>query len=124
MRKSAALFSGVLVVIALVAPAFAKTETITGQLVDLACFGLNKEDAGNAHKGKGYICGQACAREGFPVGLVTSDGKVYEVKGDLAANSNAKLVPHIAQRVTITGDVSEQDGVVFIRASDLMATKN
>jgi hypothetical protein len=30
---------------------------------------------------------------GRPVALLTSDGKVYSVTGDLAADKNAKLVP-------------------------------
>lgn len=119
MRKSAAIISSALLLAASVAPMFAATKTVTGKLVDLACYGVNKENTENAHKGKGFICGQACAREGFPVGLLTTDGKVYQVTGDLAAHSNAKLVPHIAQTVTITGDVSEKGNVSMIAASEL-----
>jgi hypothetical protein len=119
MRKSVALLCGALFVIVFATSALAKTETITGKLVDLSCYAVNKEQTGNAHKGKGLICGQACAREGFPVGLLTADGKVYQVTGELAAHENAKLVPHIAQTVTITGDVSEKDGLAVIAASEL-----
>src|SRR6202050_5873543 len=117
MYKTAALLGGAFLLVSFAAPVFA--ETVTGQLVDLACYGVNKENTGNAHKGKGLICGQACAREGFPVGLVATDGKVYQVTGELAAHANAKLIPHIAQTVTITGDVSEKGGTNLIVASDL-----
>src|ERR1700733_16213061 len=79
MHKTVALLGGAFLLVSFAAPALAETKTVTGQLVDLACYGVNKENTGNAHKGKGLICGQACAREGFPVGLVTTDGKVYQV---------------------------------------------
>ena len=118
MRKSAAVLAGALV-LAFVAPAFAKTETVTGQLIDLLCYSQNSENTGNAHRNKGYVCAQACAREGFPVAILTSDGKVYQVTGDLAAESNAKLVPHMSQMVTLTGDVSENSGITMIAASNL-----
>ena len=51
--------------------------------------------------------------------ILTSDGKVYQVTGDLAADSNAKLVPHMSQMVTVTGDVSENGGITTIAASGL-----
>jgi len=124
MRKSAVLLSAALLLATLLLvtfalPAFAETKTVTGKLVDLACYGQNKENTENAHKGKGYDCGKACAREGFPVGILTSDGKVYQVSGDLAAHANAKLVPHIAETVTITGDVSEKGGIAVITSNEL-----
>jgi hypothetical protein len=68
-------------------------------------------------------CARACALEGFPVGLLTTDGKVYHVTGDLAANSNAKLAPHMTKTVTITGDVSQKDGETIIAGSDLKVAR-
>jgi hypothetical protein len=88
-------------------------------LVDLACYGQNKQNTENAHKGKGYDCAKACASEGFPVGIVTSDGKVYQISGELAANANAKLVPHIAETVTISGDVTDKGAIPVMTASEL-----
>jgi hypothetical protein len=122
MRRSAAVLISVLAV-TMVAPVFANTETVTGQLLDLACYSQRKEDTGNQHRGKGLTCAQACAREGFAVGLLTTDGKVYQVVGELSANSNAKLVPYMAQTVTITGDVSEKARQATIAGSDLKAIK-
>jgi hypothetical protein len=120
MRRSPALLIGALFVVALAPRAFAQSETVTGKLIDMACYSLNKDETGNAHRrGSAIICAQACAREGFPVGLLTTAGKVYEVRGGLAADINAKLVPHMSHTVTITGDVSEKDGVTVITASDL-----
>src|SRR5579862_9003928 len=119
MKKSAALLGGALFLVAFVSPAFADTKTVTGKLVDLSCYGQDKDNTGNMHKGKGYNCGKACAREGFPVGLLTSDGKVYQISGDLAAHANAKLVPHIAETVTISGDVMDKGGITIITANEL-----
>jgi hypothetical protein len=119
MRKSTALLSGALFLVASVPPVFAQTKTVTGKLVDLACYKVNKENTGNAHVGKGFNCGQGCAREGFPVGLLTDDGKIYQVTGELAAHSNAKLAPHIGQTVIITGNVSEKGGITQLSASEL-----
>jgi hypothetical protein len=129
MHKSPVVLAGMLV-LALAMPGLAKTLTVTGQLVDLYCYSQDKANTGNAHKGKGlgggikgYICGRACALEGFPVGVLTADGKVYKVAGELTANSNAKLAPHIAQTVRITGDVSEDGGIMVITAADLTVVK-
>ena len=121
MRKSAAALVGTLLVaaIVLVWTTHAKAETVTGKLVDLNCYALNKENTGNNHPGIGNICAQACAREGFTVGLLTSDEKVYFISGDMAANENAKLVAHMAHTVTLTGDVTQKDGTAWINVTDL-----
>lgn len=124
MPKCAAVFIGALFAVALAAQAFSKTETVTGQLIDLSCFSLNRGNTSNSHIGKGYNCAQACARDGFAVGILTADGKVYEVTGNLAANKNAKLVPLMAHTVTVTGDVSEENGQMMIVASDLKMMTN
>jgi hypothetical protein len=124
MRKAAAVLISAVLVVAIAAPAFAKPEAVTGQLIDLACYMLDKGNTENMHKGRGYSCAQACAREGFQMGLLAADGKVYVVTGDLAANKNAKLVPHMAHTVTITGEVSEKDGMMTITASDLKMIKS
>ena len=50
---------------------------------------------------------------------VKLDGKVYRITGGLAANKNAKLIPHLAHVVEITGEVSEQGGNVQIAADTL-----
>jgi hypothetical protein len=64
-------------------------------------------------------CAQDCAKKGSPVALVTTDGKVYMVTGDVAANSNAKLVPHMSHVMELTGDVTESGGKTTIAATDL-----
>lgn len=120
MHKPTALVLATLVVGSWASPAWSAPETVTGRLVDLSCYSLNKEETGNAHRrGTAKICAQACAREGFDVGLLTSAGKVYVVRGGLTTDHNAKLVPHMSHNVTITGDVTEKNGVTELAASDL-----
>ena len=57
------------------------------------------------------------------MGILTPDGKVYQITGELAAHSNAKLVPYMTQTVSVTGDVSEKDGHLVLAASDLKANR-
>lgn len=121
MRKFALLLVGAVVLAGFVVAwsTMARAETVTGRLVDLNCYSMNKELMGNFHPGRGLICAQACAREGFPVGLVASDGKVYQVAGGLAADLNAKLVPHMSHTVTITGPLSQKNGATMITSNEL-----
>ncbi len=99
--------------------ALAAPSTVTGVLVDKACYSKDKANTTNEHKGMGATCAQDCARKGAQVSLVTSDGQVYDVKGDLAANKNEKLVPHMSHTVTLTGEVSEDGGAKSISATAL-----
>jgi hypothetical protein len=41
------------------------------------------------------------------------------VTGDLAADNNAKLVPHLSHTVALTGDVTEKGGQMMIAAANL-----
>jgi hypothetical protein len=118
MRSATAILVAAVLGAAIV-PTPAATEAVTGQVVDLACYMLDKGNTGVTHRGRGYACAQACAKEGFQVGLVTGDGKVYSISGGLAANKNAKLVPHMGHVVTITGDLSEKNGMTVIASNDL-----
>jgi predicted metal-binding protein len=109
-------------VVVLTVPVLAKTETVTGQLVDQNCY--MKDTASNKgvdHKMPADTkdCAIACAKKGQPLALLTSDGKVYAIVGDLAANNNAKLIPHISHTVAITGDTMDMSGKMMITAADL-----
>jgi len=110
------------VVLTFSVPAFAKVETIAGQLIDEACYKMDKSNAGVDHKmpkGDTKNCAIGCAKGGQPVALLTADGKIYTVTGDLAADKNAKLVAHMSHKVELTGDVAEKDGKTTISATNL-----
>ena len=64
-------------------------------------------------------CAIACAKKGAPLALLTADGKLYQITGGLAADNNAKLVPHVSHTVEVTGEVTEKDGKKMI-ASDAL----
>jgi hypothetical protein len=106
--------------------ASAKTMTVKGQVVDEGCSLKEMAEHGGAdHNMPAGMdeCAVDCAKRGEPVALLTADGKVYRITGGLAANNNAKLVPHMNQTVEITGDVTEKDGKVLIAADELRASK-
>jgi hypothetical protein len=48
---------------------------------------------------------------------------VYELAGGLAAEKNAKIIPHISHTVEVTGDVTEKDGKMVIAADTLKMLK-
>jgi hypothetical protein len=121
MRKLFVGTSGVLLLLTLSGVASAATQSITGRLVDETCYKQNKANTGVDHKMPEDTpgCAVSCAKMGLPVALLTADGKLYTVTGDLAANNNAKLVPHMSHQVELTGDVSEKDGGMTIAATNL-----
>ena len=122
MRK---MFAGLAVaafVLALGAPAFAASATVKGQIVDESCYKADKSNTGVDHKmpkGDTKDCAIGCAKAGRPMALLTSDGKVYEITGGLAADKNAKIIAHVAHTVEVTGDVTEKDGKMMIAADSL-----
>jgi hypothetical protein len=122
MRRMLAGLIAAAFVVALGAPAFAKEETVKGQIVDQTCYMKDKaSNAAKDHKMAAEVkdCAVACAKKGAPMAVLTPDGKVYQITGDLAANMNEKIVPHVAHTVEITGDVTSKDGKTMIAASNL-----
>ena len=115
MRKMFAGFVATAFVVAAAAPAFAKTETVKGEVVELTCYMKDKKNMGASHK----ECADKCIKDGSPVGLVTADGKAYMITGGLAADKNAKLLAHVTHTVEITGDVTEKDGKMIIAVSSI-----
>jgi len=114
------LISAALVAAAVAGTAFAaaphmdpkgKTETITGELLDMSCYMM--------HEGKGpkhAKCAGACVTGGAPLGLLTKDGKVYLVVGNhedqkpyaeakAQAGGNAKLTGTVFTRGGLTAIV-------------------
>ena len=122
MRKMFAGLAVVAFIVALGVPAFAKTETVKGQIVDVSCYKMDKSNTGVDHKmpkGDTKDCAIGCAKAGRPMALLTTDGKVYELTGGLAEDKNAKLIAHISHTVEVTGDVTENDGKMMIASDSL-----
>ena len=121
MQKIFAGLTAAAFIVVLGAPAFAAVETIKGQVVDESCYIKDKVNTGKDHKMPQDVadCATACAQKGRPMALLTSDGKVYTIAGDLAANNNAKLIAHITHTVEVTGDVMAKDGKMTIASTAL-----
>ena len=122
MRKMFTALSFTAFAFALSVPAFAAEATVTGKIVDMGCYKADKSNTGVDHKmpkGDTKDCAIACAKAGQPLALLTSDGKVYQIAGGLAADKNAKLVGHVSHTVEITGDVMDHGGAMMITADNL-----
>ncbi|MEQ1729170.1 MAG: hypothetical protein ABL982_12400 [Vicinamibacterales bacterium] len=117
MRNFIAGVAAAAFVVTMSVPAFAKTETVKGQLIDQECYLMEKKVDADA------ACAVQCAKAGKPVALLTSDGTLYQVTGGLAANKNAKLTAHMLHTVEITGDVTTKDGKLSIAADALTMRK-
>ena len=123
MRRLCTGLAAAAFVLAFGTPGFAKVETVKGTLVDQGCYRADKTNTKEKHAmkaGPTDNCATACAKMGLPVALLTTDGKVYTVTGDVAADKNAKLVAHMTHTVELTGDVTtDKDGSMKIAASNL-----
>jgi hypothetical protein len=88
-----------------------KPITAVGEVVDLSCY-LQVGKHGDKHKD----CGQKCARNGQPVGLVTSDGSVYmlideehDPRRDGLTTFRQFAVDNMANVVKINGTMTDVD---------------
>ena len=82
---------------------------VTGEVIDLNCY-MSHEAHGDGHK----ACGVKCAKAGNPLGLLTTDGKVYLLlAGDQhePASSANKLIDKMAETATVTGKVIKRGGL-------------
>ena len=110
-----ALISACLVTLAAM-PVPAAEITLTGELVDQACYLKDKKaNTGVSHQD----CATRCAMKGDQVALVTDSGEVFAVTGELTADNNAQLALHMSHRVVVTGEVIEKDGTKTIVATSL-----
>jgi hypothetical protein len=83
-------------------------DTITGEIVDLACYMHDPETGrGAAHR----KCADTCLKKGMPIGLLTDDKQVYLLLED---HDNPKpygaLKEKAAEKVTVEGEKVNQGG--------------
>lgn len=113
MRKFYAVLAAAAILVAFSSPAVlaqkdAKETTISGKLIDGACFTKQgKEKAvADAHN----ACNVKCAKAGQPLAIFTSKEEVYTVTGDYTKENNAKLIDFVSKQVEAKGHVMEKDG--------------
>lgn len=86
--------------------------TIVGEVIDLSCY-LQVGKHGDKHRD----CGQKCARNGQPVGLLANDGTVYmlideehDPRRDGLTDFRKAAIENMANVVTVNGTLTEVEG--------------
>lgn len=89
-----------------------KPMTVVGEIVDLSCY-LQVGKRGDKHRD----CGQRCAEQGQPVGLLTEDGSLFILmdeehnpRRDGLTNFRKAAIENMAYIVTVHGTFSEVAG--------------
>jgi hypothetical protein len=101
--------------------ASAEVKDVAGELVSIMCVAGN----GDSGHGEGHsACALKCVKEGHPLGVMTSDGTIYKLKGTLTADHNTALQPLIAKNVIATGEIGEDaDGKTLDASAVVPAEK-
>jgi hypothetical protein len=89
-----------------------KAITKVGEVIDLSCY-LQVGKHGDKHR----ECGQKCARNGQPIGLLAKDGEIFTLideehdpRRDGQTKLRQLLTDHMAQVVTVNGTLSTVEG--------------
>jgi len=92
-----------------------KSMTVSGEVVDMACY-MSKGAHGDNHKD----CSAMCIKGGSPMGVLTSDGKVYLlVENHDKADAYTEAKKHAGEQVTVTGDHYERGGMQGIVVNEV-----
>ena len=94
-------------------PRDGKVMSLTGEIVDVSCY-LQLGKHGAKHKD----CGQKCARNGNPIGLLAQDGDLFLLMAEehhprrdgQAGSLREALVEQMGSIVTVTGTATEVNG--------------
>jgi hypothetical protein len=99
-----------------------KTVSVTGELVDMACF--------MAHEGRGAKhakCAEQCVLGGAPLGLATKEGKVWLLIEDHSSAKTRKPYLEakklVSKTAAITGEAYERGGLSAIAVSGVEAVR-
>ncbi|HWE36186.1 MAG TPA: hypothetical protein VG406_06405 [Isosphaeraceae bacterium] len=95
--------------------------SVTGEVIDLSCY-LQVGKHGDKHRD----CGQKCARNGQPLGLLTQDGTVYmlideehDPRRDGLTTLRKELIDHMAYVVHVQGTLTDVEGqkAIYVQGS-------
>jgi hypothetical protein len=89
------------------APDQAKSQTVTGWVLDSACAFTKQLDKPISRE-----CALACAKKGSQLVILQDDGTIYWpiAESTPAAGQNERLLPYAGKRVTATGKVYARGG--------------
>jgi hypothetical protein len=89
-----------------------KEVQLEGRIIGLTCFLKHKMDP------KDHVsCAKMCAEKGLPLGLLTKDGKIYQVTGpghESLVEVNKPLLKYAEQMVKVKGQAFSTNGVHMI----------
>ncbi len=93
-------------------PIEGKPVSVVGEVIDLSCY-LQVGKHGDKHRD----CGQKCAANGQPIGLLAEDGTVYmlideehDQRRDGLTNFRKQAIEHMAHIVRVNGTLTQVDG--------------
>jgi len=95
--------------------------TMVGEIIDLSCY-LQVGKRGDKHRD----CGQKCARNGQPIGLLAKDGEVFllideehDPRRDGLTKFRQQCIEQMAHVVTVHGTLSTVEGqkAIFVQGS-------
>jgi hypothetical protein len=95
--------------------------TVKGEIIDLSCY-LQVGKHGDKHRD----CGQKCARNGQPIGVLLEDGTVYTImdeehdpRRDGLTDLRKQLIDNMANVVTVNGTLTEIAGqkAIYVQGS-------
>ena len=94
-----------------------ETMTVKGEVLDMNCY----MDHG-AHGAKHSECAATCIKNGGPVGILSTDGKVYLIVAD---HSNEdpydEVKKHPGENIELTGRYSNRNGVQALIVESMKA---
>ncbi|MGI8952637.1 MAG: hypothetical protein ACR2FN_13765 [Chitinophagaceae bacterium] len=94
-----------------------KAMTLSGELVDMACY-MSNGAHGNGHKD----CANMCIKGGSPMGILTSDGKVYLlVENHDKQDAYTEAKKHAGEKITVSGTFAEKGGVQSLIVDEVKA---
>jgi len=96
----------------------AGSTTVRGEVIDVQCHVRDADNTGEEH----LDCALSCARKGARMGILTGDG-VYTITGEYAADNNRRLLAFVAKTVEATGEVTESNGVLTLKVSEMRAVR-
>jgi hypothetical protein len=86
--------------------------SVVGEIIDISCY-LQVGKHGDKHRD----CGQKCARNGQPIGLLLEDGMIYTLmdeehdpRRDGMTELRKQLIENMANVVTVNGTATEVEG--------------
>ena len=100
-------------------PNTGKAVSVVGEIVDFSCY-LQLGEHGEAHR----ACGQKCAMNGQPVGLLAKDGTLYVLmpeehhpRRDGGVDAKASASEHMGHIVTVNGTETTVNGqrAIFVQ---------